>query len=76
MDPQCSTGRNTDVEFEDVGLVGDHIQLSAYQSVTIDEVLNPNSTNGNAYISDVLPIVSLLIQMFKLFNVSCFLQPV
>ncbi|XP_035830763.1 protein FAR1-RELATED SEQUENCE 5-like [Helianthus annuus] len=48
MDPQSSTGRNTDVEFEDARSVGDQVQLSAYQRVTIGDVLNPNSTNPNA----------------------------
>ncbi|XP_021991886.1 protein FAR1-RELATED SEQUENCE 5-like [Helianthus annuus] len=53
MDPQSSTGRNTDVEFEDARLVGDQVQLSAYQRVTIDEVRNPNSANANANTSGV-----------------------
>ncbi|MFS8004134.1 hypothetical protein Hanom_Chr13g01222121 [Helianthus anomalus] len=48
MDPQSSIGRNTDVEFEDARSVGDHIQLSAYQRVTIDEFINPTFANANA----------------------------
>ncbi|MFS7934455.1 hypothetical protein Hanom_Chr05g00391751 [Helianthus anomalus] len=48
MDPHSSTRRNTDVEFEDARSVGDHVQLSAYQRVTIDEAINPNSTNAYA----------------------------
>ncbi|MFS8001342.1 hypothetical protein Hanom_Chr13g01189241 [Helianthus anomalus] len=42
MDPQSSTGQNTDVEFEDVEFVSDHVQLAADQRVTIEEVRNPN----------------------------------
>ncbi|KAF5781687.1 hypothetical protein HanXRQr2_Chr11g0486651 [Helianthus annuus] len=47
MDPQSSTGRNTDVDFEEARSIGDHVQLSAYQRVTIDDVLNPEPANPN-----------------------------
>ncbi|MFS7951148.1 hypothetical protein Hanom_Chr07g00591571 [Helianthus anomalus] len=53
MDPQSSTERNTNVEFEDTRLGGDQVQLSAYQGVTIDEVINHNSVNANANTSGV-----------------------
>ncbi|MFS7944128.1 hypothetical protein Hanom_Chr06g00508431 [Helianthus anomalus] len=53
MDPQSTSGRNTHVQFEDARSVGDHVQLSAYQRVTIDVVINPNSANANANTSGV-----------------------
>ncbi|MFS8026018.1 hypothetical protein Hanom_Chr16g01482011 [Helianthus anomalus] len=47
MDPQSSTGRNTYVDFEEVRSIGDQVQLSAYQRVTIDDVSNPEPANPN-----------------------------
>ncbi|XP_035830097.1 protein FAR1-RELATED SEQUENCE 5-like [Helianthus annuus] len=47
IDPQSSTARNTDVDFEEARLIGDQVQLSAYQKVTIDDVLNPEPANPN-----------------------------
>ncbi|XP_021980106.1 protein FAR1-RELATED SEQUENCE 5-like [Helianthus annuus] len=47
MDPQSNTGRSTDVEFEDARSIGDQVQLSAYQRVTIDDVLNPEPAIPN-----------------------------
>ncbi|MFS7913926.1 hypothetical protein Hanom_Chr02g00147461 [Helianthus anomalus] len=46
MDPQSSTGR-TDVDFEETRPIGDHAQLSAYQRVSIKDVLNPQPANPN-----------------------------
>ncbi|XP_035830098.1 protein FAR1-RELATED SEQUENCE 5-like [Helianthus annuus] len=47
IDPQSSTARNTDVDFEEARLIGDQVQLSAYQKVTINDVLNPEPANPN-----------------------------
>ncbi|XP_035834072.1 protein FAR1-RELATED SEQUENCE 5-like [Helianthus annuus] len=46
MDPQSSTGRAT-VDFEESRPIGDHAQLSAYQRVSIEDVLNPRPANPN-----------------------------
>ena len=46
MDPQSSTGR-TEVDFEENRPIGDHAQLSAYQRVSIEDVLNPQPANPN-----------------------------
>ncbi|MFS7996019.1 hypothetical protein Hanom_Chr12g01124931 [Helianthus anomalus] len=47
MDPQSSTERNIDVDFEDAEFVSDHVQLLGDQRVTNEEVRNPNSVNVN-----------------------------
>ena len=44
MDPQSSTGRTED-DFEENRPIGDHAQLSAYQRVSIEDVLNPRPAN-------------------------------
>ncbi|KAJ0935046.1 hypothetical protein HanRHA438_Chr03g0114491 [Helianthus annuus] len=41
-----STGR-TYVDFEETQPIGDHAQLSAYQRVLIEDVLNPQPANPN-----------------------------
>ncbi|MFS8002901.1 hypothetical protein Hanom_Chr13g01207521 [Helianthus anomalus] len=46
MDPQSSTGRNTDVEFQDAEFVSDHVHIATDHRVTIEEVRNPHSANG------------------------------
>ncbi|KAJ0747447.1 putative transcription factor FAR family [Helianthus annuus] len=44
MDPQSSTGRTED-DFEENRPIGDHAQLSAYQRVSIEDVLNLRPAN-------------------------------
>ncbi|MFS7984661.1 hypothetical protein Hanom_Chr11g00989111 [Helianthus anomalus] len=63
MDPQSSTRRNTDVDFEDAEFISDHVQLAGDQRVTIEEVRNPNSVNAN--VVNECSNSKLLIQMFK-----------
>ncbi|XP_022031317.1 protein FAR1-RELATED SEQUENCE 5-like [Helianthus annuus] len=46
MDPQSSTGR-ANVDVEESRPISDHAQLSAYQRVSIEDVLNPLSANPN-----------------------------
>ncbi|MFS7990161.1 hypothetical protein Hanom_Chr11g01055491 [Helianthus anomalus] len=63
MDPQSSTGQNTDLDFEDAEFVNDHVQLAGDLRVTIEEVRNPNSVNAN--VVNECSNSKLLIQMFK-----------